>query len=290
VNADDSERELIEPALARPVSDATRAAWGFTNRTDMVTLDNGERVVVQRYRRRADAEYRLRVMRGLSPSAAQAGIPLPPVRDFNMDGDPAWVRYDVLPGVPVPEASELAPGGPRFPQMAQIMGELLAAFRHLPTADLELDQRWADPERLAASAAGWAQQLSITNAYHYLDAVPSLFAGRPVVLAHGDFAPVNILTDAEEVTGLLDFEAVRLADPLFDAAWWAWSVSFSSPELLQEAWPTFLEGARIDAAEAALPDRVRALQVLRMLEQLATGNLSPGIARIVTDRLHTTLA
>jgi hypothetical protein len=29
--------------------------------------------------------------------------------------------------------------------------------------------------------------------------------------------------------------------------------------------------------------------VLRMLEQLATGNLTPGIARIVTDRLHATL-
>jgi aminoglycoside phosphotransferase (APT) family kinase protein len=31
-----------------------------------------------------------------------------------------------------------------------------------------------------------------------------------VVLAHGDFAPVNVLTDGEKVTGLLDFEAVRL--------------------------------------------------------------------------------
>jgi len=45
------------------------------------------------------------------------------------------------------------------------------------------------------------------------------------------------------------------------------------------AWPAFLDGARIDAAEPALADRVRALQVLRMLEQLATGNLTPGIAR-----------
>ncbi len=56
------------------------------------------------------------------------------------------------------------------------------------------------------------------------------------------------------------------------------------------AWPAFLDGARIDAAESALADRVRTLQVLRMLEQLATGNLTPGIARIVTDRLHATLA
>jgi aminoglycoside phosphotransferase (APT) family kinase protein len=174
--------------------------------------------------------------------------------------------------------------------MARIMGELLAAFRRLPAAGLELDRRWADPGRLAASAAGWARQLSITNAGPCLDAVPGLFAGRPVVLAHGDFAPVNVLTDGQMVTGLLDFEAVRLADPLFDAAWWAWSVSFSSPDVLQQAWPAFLDGAGIDAAEPGLADRVRALQVLRMLEQLAAGNLAPGIARIVTDRLHATLA
>jgi aminoglycoside phosphotransferase (APT) family kinase protein len=132
--------------------------------------------------------------------------------------------------------------------------------------------------------------LSITNAGPCLDAVPGLFAGRPVVLAHGDFAPVNVLTDGETVTGLLDFEAVRLADPLFDAAWWAWSVSFSSAEVLQQAWPAFLDGAGIDAAEPGLADRVRALQVLRMLEQLVAGNLTPGIAGIVTDRLHATLA
>jgi Phosphotransferase enzyme family len=104
VNAEASGRELIERAPARPVSDATRAAWGFTNRTDMITLDNGQRAVLQRYRRREDAEYRLRVMRALQVPAAQAGIPLPRVRDFNLDGNPAWVIYDVLPGVPVPEA------------------------------------------------------------------------------------------------------------------------------------------------------------------------------------------
>jgi aminoglycoside phosphotransferase (APT) family kinase protein len=208
----------------------------------MITLDNGKRVVVQRYRRRGT------------------------------------LSTDVLPGVPVPEVGEVGPGGPRFPQMARVMGELLAVFRRLPAAGLELDRLWADPERLTASAAGWARQLSITTADPCLDAVPGLFAGRPVVLAHGDFAPVNVLTDGEKVTGLLDFEAVRLADPLFDAAWWAWSVSFSSLEVLQEGWPAFLEGAGIDAAEPGLADRVRALQVLRMLEQLAAGNLTPGIA------------
>lgn len=53
---EESERALIEGVLARPVAEATQAVWGFQNRTDIVTLDTGERVVVQRYRRRQDAE------------------------------------------------------------------------------------------------------------------------------------------------------------------------------------------------------------------------------------------
>jgi aminoglycoside phosphotransferase (APT) family kinase protein len=46
---------------------------------------------------------------------------------------------------------------------------------------------------------------------------------------------VNVLTDGVSVTGLLDFESVRLADPLFDVAWWAWAVGFSSPSVLEAA-------------------------------------------------------
>lgn len=247
-------------------------------------------MVLQRYRRREDAEYRLRVMRGLREPAADAGIRLPQVREFNLDDDPAWVVYEVLPGVPVPEAGEAGPGGSRFPQLARAMGELLAAFRRLPFADLELDELWADPERLARSAASWADQVGIAGADQCIAEIPDLFAGRPVVLAHGDFAPVNVLTDGTAVTGLLDFEAVRLADPLFDAAWWAWSVSFASADVLDAVWPAFLEGAGIDAADPRFADRIRALQVARMLEQLATGILIPDIARIVTDRLHATLS
>jgi hypothetical protein len=52
---EEAERALIERVLARPVAAATQAVWGFTNRTDIVTLASGDRVVVQRYRRRQDA-------------------------------------------------------------------------------------------------------------------------------------------------------------------------------------------------------------------------------------------
>ena len=111
VEAQDPEREQIERALGRPVAAAVRAAWGFTNRTDMVTLADGQRAVVQRYRHRKEAGYRLRVMQGLSGPAIEAGIPLPRVRESGLDDDPPWVIYDVLPGMPVPEAGELGRAG-----------------------------------------------------------------------------------------------------------------------------------------------------------------------------------
>ena len=58
----DSEESWVGRVLAQATAETTRAAWGFQNRTDIVTLASGDRVVVQRYRRRADAECRLNVM------------------------------------------------------------------------------------------------------------------------------------------------------------------------------------------------------------------------------------
>jgi aminoglycoside phosphotransferase (APT) family kinase protein len=292
----DSKRDLIERLLKRPVTGATQAVWGFRNQTDIVTLAGGDRVVVQRYRRRQDAGYRLRVMRALWTPAAEAGIAIPRVREFDLAADPAWVIFDALPGVPVPEAGDAGLDGPQFPEVARSMGELLVIFRRLPTAGFELDDLWADPGRLAATAARWARETSQLAATErsaladLLDRLPTLFARRPVVLAHGDFAPVNVLTDGTTLTGLLDFESVRLADPLFDVAWWAWAVSFGSPSVLGTAWLAFLQGAGIDPSDPQLPARVHALQVLRMLELVTDeASLSPDVRRVVAARLRAML-
>jgi len=118
---------------------------------------------------------------------------------------------------------------------------------------------------------------------------PALFAGRSAVLAHGDFAPVNVLTDGVALTGLLDLEAVRLADPLFDVAWWAWAVGFAGDGVLQRAWPGFLRGAAIEAGDPCLADRVRTLQVLRMLELLAGSSLAPDVRPTVAAKLRATV-
>lgn len=293
---DHSERALIELLVKQPVADATHAVWGFTNRTDIVTLAAGDRVVVQRYRRRHDAAHRLQVMRALWTPATEAGITIPRIRESDLNANPPWVMYDALPGVAIPEAGDAGPEGSRFPAIARSMGELLATFRRLPTAGLELDDLWADPQRLAARATRWVQEVSHLDGAErnalagILDRLPVLFAERPVVLAHGDFVPVNMLTDGASVTGLLDFESVRLADPLVDVAWWAWGVSFSPPWVLEAGWPAFLEGAGIDATDPELPGRVHSLQVLRMLELLVgETSFGPEIRRIVAERLRAEL-
>ena len=213
-------------------------------------------------------------MGALREPAARVGITIPGVREARLDEDPPAIVFEALPGEPVAAGGDAA-----IEAMARPMGELLAAFRELPATGLRASTACgpipsgSPPER--QNRAG--EEIPLPRA-------PSGALPRPAaVLAHGDFAPVNLLTDGTSITGLLDFEAVRLADPLFDAAWWAWSVSFSSA--LETSWPAFLEGTGLDDD----PERVRALQVLRMLELVAEGHLEPGIHRVVADRLRTEL-
>jgi aminoglycoside phosphotransferase (APT) family kinase protein len=281
--------------LAQASTETTKAAWGFQNRTDIVTLADGDRVVLQRYRRRQDAEYRLRMMGALRDPAAAVGIAIPQARTFDLDADPPWVIFDALPGVPVPALDDDGLEGPRFSALARAMGEMLRRFRQLPIDGLEIDRTWADPTRLVARAVEWASNLRDLSGREraalddLLRQVPDLFDRRTPGLAHGDFSPVNVLSDGRSLTGLVDFESVRLADPLFDVAWWEWSVSFSSPAVLKTAWPEFLRGVEIEANDPELLPRVRSLQMLRMLELLAGDSVAAGIRSIVADRLRASL-
>ena len=229
-------------------------------------------------------------MGALRDSAGAVGIAISNVRAFDLAADPAWIIFDALPGVPVPE-TDGGLEGPRFPALARAMGELLAAYRELPIEGFEMDRSWADPARLAARAADWAAALQVLDDCERaivagkLSRVPELFRGRTLVLAHGDFSPVNVLSNGSELTGLVDFESARLADPLFGVAWWHWSVSFSTRRVLETAWPEFLDGDAVDADEPELLCRVRSLQLLRMLELLAGDSLSPGVRDVVAQRL-----
>jgi aminoglycoside phosphotransferase (APT) family kinase protein len=121
-----------------------------------------------------------------------------------------------------------------------------------------------------------------------LDGLPVLFGGRDAVLAHGDYAPMNVLIADGKLTGLLDLESVRLADPLFDVAWWTWAVGTSSGAILDRALPSFLRTAGIDTSDPDLSQRLHALQILRMLE-LLTEQQTLSVRETVIHRLRSTI-
>jgi aminoglycoside phosphotransferase (APT) family kinase protein len=251
-------------------------------------------------------------------------------------------------------------------QVARAMGALLPRLAAVPALNATLNDAWAHPARLAALADKYLARTrplldgTTTDALAAaIAALPSHFAGRPAVFAHGDFCPVNVLlataevpakagdtqqdpslnsqrlseratnhqdtkapriktgeasrnteqsssgswwlgdlvatsqtaSQAPRVVALLDLEFARVADPLFDAAWWGWVVRFHHPPRWVAAYPHLLAAAGI-ADDAANRARIGILQRLRCLEaidfQLRTGR--PDAAAMWADRLRTTLA
>ncbi|WP_216901766.1 phosphotransferase family protein [Nocardia alni] len=279
----------LEQALDQPVIEVASAEQEFGKHLDVVTLGDGSRVAPRQFRRREDAEWCLRILEALRDPAADRGIALAGIRLYELEEDPPWVVFEVLPGA---AGEESVLRGPNFPRLARAMGETLVEFSELPCADVELDDMWARPRYLAARADAWAECLApalsaeqVATLERVLAELPALFEGRPAVLAHGDYAPVNILVHGDTVTGLLDVEFVRVADPLYDAAWWAWSVGLCGADVLAAGLPEFLAGMGLDPAEPVLAQRIRSLQLVRTLEILADADLPPGRWRAVHERL-----
>ncbi|MFF0491547.1 phosphotransferase family protein [Nocardia sp. NPDC003482] len=285
----------LQEALGQPIGDATAADRVLPNGAETVALADGTRVMAQRCRKRGEVERQVRVLGALRESAAAKAIPLPSVRKADADAEPPWIVFDELPGEPA--AAHIEPSGPHLQALAFDMGELLTDFAELPCPDLELDDSWARPHYLAARADAWAECLApvltpkqTATIEDVLADLPDLFEGRPAVLAHGDYTPANVLVEGTKITGLLEFGSVRLADPLFDVAWWIWTVGLGGSDLIDQTWPAFLHGAGMDPLDPLLIERVRYLQLVRMLEMLADDDLPPNPWRITHERLARTLA
>ncbi len=196
------------------------------------------------------------------------------------------------------------------------MGELLPRLAAVPTGGAGLSDAWAAPERLARQArlqlarrgallGPAAPALAAT-----IERLPARFADRPACFAHGDFCPVNVLLGAADlglgasgeseasgpnpqtpgVVGLLDLEFARMADPLFDAAWWGWVVRYHHPERWAAAYPQLLAAASISSDEPTLA-RIHDLQLLRCLEMVDyhARTARPTQAAMWADRLQETL-
>ena len=264
------------------VEDLTRP-WATGVRTSLVTLEDGLRVVHQdgasTVAGRGGIARRMRFLCALRSAAP--GLPVPEVLGGDARADPPFVLTSCLTGEPG-DALLATPAGAA--RLGRVAGGAAAALAAVPPAvpGRSLSRTWSDPDRLAAAAAGWLREAgpllgqSASEAVRAaLDRIPVLLAAPPVV-AHGDLAPVNLLVDGERLTGILDLERLRLAPPLFDAAWFRLLVRHHHPERWPDAGPPFLAalGVSDSGATAAAMDDLAVLACLEMLAALP--RRSPG--------------
>jgi len=286
----------LSAIVGAPVVAAERCGWGFENHTAIATLADGRRLVVQRIASRTQASRKLQLAYTLPACLAAVGIRAPRQLAANADADPPYAVREYLPGEPGATRMGTIEGAT---QIARAMGALLPRLATVVTTNVELDTSWANPISLAKQSY---EQLArcrtllgapiVAALEATIAELPAHFTGRPAVFAHGDFCPVNVLIQRSnvEVVGLLDLEFARIADPLFDAAWWGWVVRYHHHERWVAAWPHLLAAAGI-APSAATTARVQALQRLRCLEMVDyhAHERTPEAAAMWIERLGVTL-
>jgi len=295
-----NDTEALSAIVGARVVAAEPCGWGFENRTAIVTLEDGERLVVQRINSRAWAGHKLHLARVLPIRLAAVGVRAPRLLAADAAADPPYAVREYLPGESAASLMGTVAGAI---QVARAMGALLPRLALVETDGAGLSDTWASPislTRVAQQQLDRCRSLLDTPASAALAAtiaeVAACFVDRPAGFAHGDFCPVNaLLADARRLTaddssttddrppmrgnpsavvdgqrpvvGLLDLEFARIANPLFDAAWWGWVVRYHHPERWLHAWPQLLAAAGI-ADDAATAARIRVIQRLRCLEMI----------------------
>ncbi|SKC36156.1 phosphotransferase family protein [Plantibacter cousiniae (nom. nud.)] len=287
----------VSEALATEVVAAARAPWGRKNSTHILTLADGRKAVWQQYADRHSAAARGAAIRLFGRPGVHLPLEVPTLLAESLDEREPWAVLTHLSG----EVGYVAAGDdlldPVFPHVAADMGNAIRAVQALRPTEFPLPDTWAEPASLGMTAETWLEPLEpfLTHSQrmdvrNLLAELPALFEGRPVVVAHGDFGPQNVLIRDGRVTGLLDFEDARLADPLLDVAWWAWLVRAHTPAAFERSWHRFLVSAEVDPAERDFRRRTTTLIICRLLEtaehfRVTQAEKFPSWA----DRLATTL-
>jgi Ser/Thr protein kinase RdoA (MazF antagonist) len=65
-------------------------------------------------------------------------------------------------------------------------------------------------------------------------------------IAHGDFAPINVIRLDDSSLALVDLDDLRLGPRLLDVAWWGWVVRYHHPAAWQRMWTLFVESAGLE--------------------------------------------
>jgi aminoglycoside phosphotransferase (APT) family kinase protein len=196
------ELQALSALVGEPVVAAERARWGFENRTDIATLADGRKLVIQRLTRPAQAPRNLRLAQILPERLARVGVRLPRQLVADATADPPYAVREHLAGIAAAAFMGEMAGAVA---VASAMGALLPQLQSAPTAGLRLPSGWADAARLERQAR---RQLSRCREMFDIAAVQELattidevcerFAGRSTCFAHGDFCPVNALVETTD--------------------------------------------------------------------------------------------
>jgi len=269
----------------------TRAPWGFDHETWI--LGNGSpRLVVQR---RADAvDPTAPTSRSIRAAVRLVGLEVPEPDLVASDEGHAIVTLPFVEGRP---GSELLSGAAEAHAIGRLCGGAADALARIDPVGLELPTTWASGEQLLSAGGGWVRCCSGTldptaradlaglleTAAGELDRVPARFA-------HGDLAPVNVLVRDGSVAALLDLDRARLAHPLYDAAWFAWVVTYHHPDIADAAWAGYAGASRLPVSR---PAAFAWLQPLQLLERAATAptpsrqaTWSARLARLLDEQRH----
>lgn len=260
-------RAAVRSVSPTPVRAIEPTAGGRQNTTVRVTLGDDRVLAVQLLRRRVGVEHRVRLASQLPPRFATVGVRLPRVLGAAPGADPAWIVREWLPGL---SAAALLDG----PAGEHVATQLGAACRLVSTIDareVRLYRLWSRPNGLASAARRWLERVPVvasTRAHLEADigALTGWLPGRVAGFAHGDLHPGNaVVTPDGALVGLLDVEFARLADPLFDAAWWYTLVRSSSP-VWHARWSAFAAAAHLVVDDEPW---IRRLGRVRLLEAAA---------------------
>ena len=106
--------------------------------------------------------------------------------------------------------------------------------------------------------------------------LPTLLTDRLPGFVHGDLVPANLLIADGTLAALLDLEAVRIGEPLLDAAWFRWIVLYHHPAIEPAVWSAFVASSGLDLDTAGVAALLEILPVVRILEILARPALGVG--------------
>ena len=157
--------------------------------------------------------------------------------------------------------------------VGRLCGSIALRLGAIDVADVELADTWASGRRLRAAVERWLAHLpepvpagSRVTVERALARASSTLDADAAVLAHGDLAPVNVLVRDEAVAAVLDLERAQLAHRAYDAAWFAWVVTFHHPEVAGAACAAYAAASGVPTGEAALGWLWPLLLVERMAE------------------------